>query len=109
MQWEQEFVALCLQLQRKDDYGDKQKRRKHNAAMDKLKKLEEKMENPSQGLSRLLDHEDSRVRNQAAAACMALGLLHEKTVRTLRDVIVNEQDTTLKFSASMLLKQCMEE
>ena len=109
MDWEQEFIGLCLQLQRKEDYGDKLKRRKHNAAMDKLQKLEKKMENPSPSLEKLLDHEDSRVRNQAASVCITMGLLPEKTVQTLRDVIVNEKDTTLKMSAAMLLKQCMED
>ena len=110
MDWQQEFVQLCLQTMRMEDYGDKQKRVCHNRAVGKLEKLKKQIGREAEPqLRELLNHEDSRVRIYGASACMELGILPEKTVEVLRSVIVNEKDTTLKFSASMLLKQCMED
>lgn len=106
LEFTEEFAALCLQTMKKEDYGDRRKRRLHYAAMEQLRELAR--QGTASQLESLLDHRDSRVRIQACAACREQGFLMERSVETLRDVIVHEPDTTLKFSASMLLKQYME-
>lgn len=103
-------MELCLQTMCKEDYGDKQKRQRHNRAVSRLETLKKQRScQDAPQLLEMLNHEDSRIRIYAASACMELDILPKETVDVLRAVIVNEKDTTLKFSASMLLKQCMED
>lgn len=105
------FVTLCLQTMVKEDYGNKQKRKQHNSAVDALRKLSLSLrrEEAAAQLEPLLSHKDSRVRVFAASACGEWDVLTNKAAAALRDVIVSEQDTTLKMNAAMVLKQYMED
>ena len=111
MTLEQEFVSLCLQTMKKSDYSDKQKRKIHNAAADKLNQLIDQIRQMPDAevlLKRFLSHEDSRVRIYGSLACLQLDMLYNVSARSLRRVIVEEPDPTLKASASMLLKKMIE-
>lgn len=101
------FVDLSLQQCLKTDYVDKQKVKKHNAACYKLKKLKDEMEqHPSEDvLYALLNHEDDRVKVNAASLCLQLQILVEQTVLTLKRIIDISDDSTIRFTAKMLLQK----
>ena len=107
MDVQQEFVQLCLQTMGKEDYGDRQKRLRHNRAVTKLEKLKKQL--GREDAAKLLDHGDPRVRIYTASACLEQGFLKKEAAAALRLAAKTEKDPTLKFSASMLLKQCMED
>ena len=104
-----QFVDLCMQLCFWEDYLDKKKLRRHNAAMAKLDKLEEKLKRDAsvETIERLLYHEDERVRLNAAATCLKkMGVLKDEANGVLNDIIASESaDKDVRFSASMLLEQ----
>lgn len=80
------FVELSLQQCTKNDYANKLKVKKHNAASKKLNKLQDEMkENVSKEiLYALLNYEDDRVKVNAASFCLQLGILVEQSVLTLK-------------------------
>ena len=101
------FVALSLQQCTKNDYTDKNKLKKHNAASKKLKKLQLAMkENVSEDILRaLLDHEDDRVKINAASFCLESKILSNQATLTLKNIVNISNDETICFSAKMLLQK----
>ena len=107
MAFSEEFVSLCFQTMHQEDYGDSGKRKVHNKAVSRIRKLVRSLaaEEAEEALGPLLDHADHRVRLYGASACREKGVLREAAVRTLREVVRREGDGTLKLAASMLLAQ----
>ena len=101
------FVELSLQGCTKNDYANKLKVKKHNAASQKLKKLQNEMkENVSEDiLYVLLNHEDDRVKINAASFCLQSEILMDQAVLTLKNLIEVSDDSTICFSAKMLLQK----
>ena len=99
------FVELSLQQCLKNDYADSEKIRRHNAASKKLLALQEEMKKNADEkvLYALLTHEDDRVKINAASFCLLLGLLIEPSVLTLKKLANDSDDSTICFSAKMLL------
>ena len=99
------FVELSLQCCTKNDYTDRLKVKKHNVASKKLGKLQDEMKlNISEDTwCVLLNHEDDRVKLNAAAACLQSEILIDQAVRTLKKIIHTSYDSTIRFSAKMLL------
>ena len=66
------FVELSLQQCTKNDYENKLKVKKHNAAYKKLNKLQDEMMKNigDDALHALLNHEDDRVKVNAASFCL---------------------------------------
>lgn len=100
------FVELSLQQCTKSDYANKLKVKKHNAASKKLNKLQdEMMQNISNDtLCALLNHEDDRVKVNAASFCLKSEVLVEQSILTLKKIIADSNDLTICFSAKMLLQ-----
>ena len=100
------FVELSLQQCAKNDYANKEKVRKHNVASKKLLVLQEEMKKNAdeEVLYALLGHEDDRVKLNAASFCLLLGLLIEPSVLTLKKLANDSDDSTICFSAKMLLE-----
>ena len=73
------FVELSLQQCTKNDYGNKQKVKKHNAAYKKLNKLQDEMMNSE--------------------------VLVEQSILTLEKIIAGSDDPTICFFAKMLLQK----
>ena len=101
------FVELSLQQCTKNDYANKQKVKKHNVASKKLNELQNEMkQNVSEDiLYVLLNHEDDRVKVNAASFCLQSEILIEKAVLTLKKIIDVSDDSTICFSAKMLLQR----
>ena len=99
------FVQLSLQQCTKNDYVDKLKVKKHNEAIRKLNKLQNEItQNISEDmLNMLLNHEDDRVKINAASFCLHSKILVEQSVLVLKNIIANSDDETICFSAKMLL------
>ena len=100
------FVELSLQQCAKNDYANKEKVRKHNVASKKILALQEEMKKNAdeEVLYALLGHEDDRVKINAASFCLLLGLLIEPSVLTLKKLANDSDDSTICFSAKMLLE-----
>ena len=100
------FVELSLQQCLKNDYADSEKIRRHNAASKNLLALQEEMKKNADEkvLYALLTHEDDRVKINAASFCLLLGLLIEPSVLTLKKLANDSGDSTICFSAKMLLE-----
>ena len=79
------FVELSLQQCTKNDYGNKLKVKKHNAAYKKLNKLQDEMMKNigDDALHALLNHEDDRVKVNAASFCLNSEVLVEQSILTL--------------------------
>lgn len=101
------FVKLSLQQCTKDDYADKIKVKSHNVASDKLIELQNEMsqDNNEELLLMLLNHEDDRVKVNAASFCLQFKILVEQAILTLKKVIDDSDDSTICFSAKMLLQR----
>jgi len=101
------FVELSLQQCTKNDYANKLKVTKHNAVTKKLNKMQdEMMQNISDDtLCALLNHEDDRVKVNAASFCLRSNVLVEKSILTLEKIIADSDDSTIRFSAEMLLQE----
>ena len=101
------FIDLCLQQCTKDDFADPQKIKAHNLAINKLYKLQSEMKKTDcKGmLKMLLSHEDDRVRLKSAAMCWQDNILVDDAILALRQVVDTSEDSTLSFSAEMLLKK----
>lgn len=100
------FVELSLQQCTKNDYADKLKVKKHNTASKKLKKLQDEMKQSVSEdiLHVLLNHEDDRVKVNAASFCLQSEILIDQAVFTLKRIIDVSDDSTICFSAKMLLQ-----
>lgn len=100
------FVDLSLQLCKKDDYGDKVKVRKNNAAASKLIKLQKKMRQniDEELLDALLHHEDERVKENAASFCLKINILVEQAILTLENLRDSSDDWSISFSSKMVLQ-----
>ena len=101
------FVELSLQQCTKNDYGNKLKVKKHNAAYKKLNKLQDEMMKNigDDALHALLNHEDDRVKVNAASFCLNSEVLVEQSILTLEKIIAGSDDPTICFSAKMLLQK----
>lgn len=101
------FVELSLQQCTKNDYANKLKVTKHNEVTEKLNKMQaEMMQNISDDtLCALLNHEDDRVKVNAASFCLRSNVLVEKSILTLEKIIADSDDSTIRFSAEMLLQE----
>lgn len=100
------FVELSLQQCTKNDYANKLKVKKHNAVAKKLNKMQdEMMQNISDDmLCMLLNHKDDRVKVNAASFCLHSKVLVEQSILTLKKIIADSDDSTICFSAKMLLE-----
>lgn len=100
------FVELSLQTCTKNDYANKLKVKKHNAALKKLNKLQDEMkQNVNEEIwCALLDHEDDRVKVNTASFCLQSKILVEQAALALEKVIDVSDDSTICLSAEMLLQ-----
>ena len=100
------FVELSLQQCKKSDYGDKRKVKRNNVAFTKLNSMQEEMKQnfSEEKLCALLNHEDDRVKVNAAVFCLKFNILLEKAVLTLEKIRDGLDDSTISFSAEMTLK-----
>ena len=101
------FVELSLQQCTKNDYANKLKVKTHNTAYKKLKLLQDEMKqiDNEEMLHLLLNHEDDRVKINAASFCLQISVLVEKAVLTLERIIDVSDDSTICFSAKLLLQK----
>lgn len=101
------FVKLSLQQCVENDYANKSKVKKHNEAARKIQKLQNEMkQNASEETwYMLLNHEDDRVKVNAASFCLQSGILVEQAVLTLKEIVEISKDSTIRFSAQMLLQE----
>ena len=100
------FVELSLKQCTEQDYADKQKVKTHNAAVSKLALLAAEMKeiDCAEILGQLLRHEDDRVRLNAASLCLQNGVLIEEAKQALNNIISFSTDSTIRFSAKMVLQ-----
>ena len=98
------FVKLSLPQCTENDYADKAKVRRHNAAFKKLYKLQDetKRNMSEEALLILLNHEDDRVKVNAASFCLQWGILVGQSVQTLKKAADTSGDRTIRLSAEML-------
>lgn len=103
------FVQLSLQLCLKEDYADKQKLKAHDKAMTQLDKLQREMAKTdcSRVILALLEHPEERVRMGAAAFCIKIRIYIEKATAVLDNIIDTSNDSTIIFSAEMILKHML--
>lgn len=89
-----------------EDYGSKERLRKHNNAMKKLSKLyyEIKELDDKSFLLELLQCSDSCVRINVAAHCLGLGIYVKEALAVLKKESRNKQNRLLAFNA----KSCLE-
>ena len=100
------FVELSLQQCTKSDYLDKAKVKIHNKASKKIQELqvEIKETDNAEVLNLLLSHEDDRVKMNAASMCLQLNVYLNEAIQVLDSIIAYSDDSTMRFSAKMLLK-----
>ncbi len=100
------FVQHCLQQCTKGDYTDKQKVKANNTASKALQQLQAEMQeiDSTEILSKLLSHEDDRVKINAASLCLQMHILVEEAVRTLQNIDDFSNDATMRLSVKMLLQ-----
>ena len=101
------FAELSLQQCTKNDYVNKLKVKKHNAAYNELNKLQDEMMKNigDDALHALLNHEDDRVKVNAASFCLNSEVLVEQSILTFEKIIADSDDPTTCFSAKMLLQK----
>ena len=101
------FVQLSLQLCFENDYSDKSKVKKHNKASAELGRLRDEMINfvGEETWRKLLNHSDDRVKINAVSACLKYGVLVDESFLVLKNIINNSDDSTIRFSARMLLQK----
>lgn len=100
------FINLSLQQCTESDYADKQKVEVHNKATKKLKQLQYELMkiDCTEILSMLLSYEDDRVKLNAASFCLQVNVLVDKAVLILKNIVDFSKDSTMRFSAKMLLQ-----
>jgi len=101
------FVELSLQQCTKNDYTNKQKVKKHNVASKKINKLQDEMmrDISDDTLCALLNYEDDRVKLNAVSFCLNSEVLVEQSILTLKKIIADSDDSSIRFSAKMLLQK----
>ena len=101
------FVELSLQQCTQNDYTNKQKVKKHNAVLKKINKLQNEMKQDisEDMLQVLLNHEDDRVKVNVASFCLQSAILIDQSIHTLKKIIDTSDDSTISFSAKMLLQK----
>lgn len=102
----EQFVTLSLMMCSKSDYNDLNKVKKHNKALSKLAELTQSIDinDNIDVLNLLLLHEDSRVKINAASLCIEKHVLTALSTKVLSQIIDSCDDSTMCFSAKMLLK-----
>ena len=100
------FIELSLQQCTKNDYADKLKVKLHNTVSKKIIRLKNEMKqfDSKEVLCMLLDYEDDRVKLNAASLCLEMNILREQAVAVLEKIIDLSKDSTICFSAKMLLQ-----
>ena len=89
-----------------NDYGDKSKVRKHNAAATKIAKQIEKIEDIeylSQMYLNLLNNQDEMIRHWVASDCLNKKVNEDKAVEILKQIAKNNPDK--EFFVNLVLKQ----
>jgi len=108
MDYDDTFVKLCEQLCSKDTYSDESKVKAHNSAMKELAKLQNDMRNTDNGsvdvYGQLLVHKNDMVKLTAAAQCIQVGILKQKSIKILKRLSRDSQDSICRFDAEMILK-----
>ena len=89
-----------------EDYGSRERLRKHNNAMYKLSKLYHEIESieDKSFLFKLLQSDDSCVKINVAAHCLGLGVYVKDALAVLKKESKNKQNRLLAFNA----KSCLE-
>lgn len=104
------FICLSKRQCLSTDYTDKKKIEEHNTSAKKIWQLKDEMK--SQGclsvLDPLLEHDDDRVKINAAALCLELDVFQDKAKIVLEQIYKCSGDSTLSFSAKMLLNKIKE-
>lgn len=101
------FIELSLQQCKNEDYGNSKSVKIHNEAVEKLSKLKTQINitESKEEFKTLLLHNDSRVKINAAQFCFDQQILIYNAKNALQEVLNNETDSTLIFSAKQILKQ----
>ena len=89
-----------------NDYGDKSKVRKHNAAATKIAKQIDKIEDVeylSQMYLNLLSNQDEMIRHWVASDCLNKKVNEDKAVEILKQIAKNNPDK--EFFVNLVLKQ----
>ena len=89
-----------------NDYGDKSKVRKHNAAATKIAKQIDKIEDVeylSQMYLNLLNNQDEMIRHWVASDCLNKKVNEDKAVEILKQIAKNNPDK--EFFVNLALKQ----
>ena len=112
-QYYEAYVELIGQLCSREDYADKQKVRRHNAAMKKLQALQMKMcedlGHASDAIEQLLESDRERVRVYIAYFCVEENLYVGTAADVLRDILKYSDDKMHRYYAHMALKQHLHE
>ena len=104
------FIQLSQQQCTARDYADKQKVKAHNKAAKEMQKLKKEMKQIDcfETLNTLLNHNDDRVRINAASLCLQMSIHIEKAIDCLKDIADCASDATMQFAAKMLLKSALQ-
>ena len=89
-----------------NEYGDKSKVRKHNAAATKIAKQIDKIEDVeylSQMYLNLLNNQDEMIRHWVASDCLNKKVNEDKAVEILKQIAKNNPDK--EFFVNLVLKQ----
>ena len=102
------FIKYSNQLCSKDDYINKQKVKIHNKAMKNLIQIQREITNDIKNgavvLIKLLEHDNEKVRLNAAAQCLQIGIQQEKAIEVLKKIENNSTDKLCQLDARMILK-----
>ena len=98
-----DFVSLCLQQCLEKDYACRKKINIHNKATIALHRMMNEIEDLSI-LKKLLSHPDSRVKLNAASACLRYSFCIEEAISVLDSLVDGSPDSTIQLSAKMVLK-----
>ena len=101
----EEYVRLCLCLCLSKDYGNKNKVNKHNRAMRQLYHLQQEIREAhcDEILQQLLQHEDERVKINAAHLCLQMNVYKEDARVVLQKIKEQSTEPTLRFDAMLIL------
>ena len=101
------FVALSQMQCLKDDYDNKRRVFKNNAAHRKMAALQKEMrkQNQKETALSLLRHPDERVKLNAASLCLTMNTHISDAINVLREIQEHSADPTLRMTAKMLTIQ----
>ena len=98
-----EFVTICEKTCSADEFKSKKRRTEHNAAMTSLEKLKKKMfveqEHCLSIAVALMQHDNEKVRINAAAYCLEANISVETAKQVLLDIYRNSSDRILSYNA----------